>query len=58
MYNSSINTQTEAAIAGAKITPTTPRYCAVINKKKYIINGCKSKNLLKIYGLNKLFSAH
>jgi len=31
MYNSSIKTQTVAAIAGAKITPTTPKYSAVIN---------------------------
>lgn len=52
------STATVAAMAGAKITPITPRYCAVTNKKKYIIRGCKSKNLPKIYGLTRLFSAH
>ena len=34
MYNSSIKTHTDAAIAGAKITPTTPKCCAVMNKNK------------------------
>ena len=37
MYNSWIKTQTVAAIAGAKTTPTMPRYCAVINKNRYIL---------------------
>ena len=40
------------------MTPTTPKYCAVTNRKKYIISGCKSRNLLNIYGRTKLFSAH
>ena len=47
MYSSSIVTQTAAAIAGANITPITPKYFAQINKNMYIIIGCMFNNLPK-----------
>ena len=58
IYSSSSRTQKVAAIAGAKISPINPRYCAVTSRKKYIISGCKSNNFPQTYGLTKLFSIH
>ena len=46
IYNSSMSAQIVAAIAGAKITPTTPRNFAVTRIEKNMISGCKSRNLL------------
>ena len=56
MYNSSIKTQTVAAIAGAKTTPIIPIYFAAMNKNKNINIGCIFINLLNAYGLTRLFS--